>query len=66
MSIKEKMITIKISERNAKWIKKYYPKAKRGVSNLFEYGGIDIQEAHAIADILYHTNEAFNIEGDNE
>ena len=45
------------------WIKKNYFKSKRGATSLFEYGGIDIQEAHAIADLLYHLNEAFEIEG---
>ena len=63
MSIpKEKMITVKIPERNLKRIKKNYDKAKWGVNSLFEYGGIDIMDAHAIADLLMHTNEAFNIE----
>jgi hypothetical protein len=32
------------------------------VSSLFEYGGVDIMDAHAMADLLMHTNEAFNIE----
>ena len=60
----EKKITIKIPARHLEWIKKNYPKAKWGVNSLFEYGGIDIQEVHAIADLLYHLNEAFEIEGD--
>tara|TARA_R100000234_G_C4927132_1_gene146763 strand:+ start:252 stop:443 length:192 start_codon:yes stop_codon:yes gene_type:complete len=60
--MKEKMITVKIPERNLEWIKKNYDKAKWGVSSLFEYGGIDIMDAHAMADLLMHTNEAFNIE----
>ena len=58
----EKKITIKIPARHLEWIKKNYRKSKRGVNSLFEYGGIDIQEVHAIADLLYHLNEAFNIE----
>ena len=58
----EKKITIKIPERNLEWIKKNYRKARQGTNSLFEYGGIDIQEAHAIADLLYHLNEAFEIE----
>jgi len=53
--MKEKMITVKIPERNLEWIKKNYDKAKWGVSSLFEYGGIDIMDAHAMA---------FNIEND--
>lgn len=59
----EKQITIKIPARHLEWIKKNYRKSKRGVNSLFEYGGIDIQEVHAIADLLYHLNEAFEIEG---
>ena len=58
----EKKITIKIPARHLEWIKKNYDKAKWGVSSLFEYGGIDIMDAHAMADLLMHTNEAFNIE----
>ena len=60
----EKKITIKITERHLEWIKKNYRKSKSGVTSLFEYGGIDIQEVHAISDLLYHLNEAFKIEGD--
>ena len=59
----EKIITIKIPARHLEWIKKNYGKSKRGLNSLFEYGGIDIQEVHAIADLLYHLNEAFEIEG---
>ena len=60
----EKKITIKIPARHLEWIKKNYRKARQGTNSLFEYGGIDIQEVHAIADLLYHLNEAFEIEGD--
>ena len=56
------MITIKIPARHLEWIKKNYRKARQGTNSLFEYGGIDIQEVHAIADLLYHLNEAFEIE----
>ena len=59
----EKKITIKISERHLEWIKKNYRKSKSGVTSLFEYGGIDIQDVHAISDLLYHLNEVFKIEG---
>jgi len=62
MSIKEKVITVKVPERNLTWIKNNYRKSKQGVNSLFEYGGIDIREVHAIADLLYHVDEAFNIE----
>lgn len=58
----EKKITIKIPARHLEWIKKNYRKARQGTNSLFEYGGIDIQEVHAIADLLYHLNEAFKIE----
>jgi hypothetical protein len=58
----EKQITIKIPARHLEWIKKNYRKARQGTNSLFEYGGIDIQEVHAIADLLYHLNEAFEIE----
>ena len=61
--MKEKIITVKLQERNLTWIKKNYRKARQGTNSLFEYGGIDIQEVHAIADLLYHLNEAFEIEG---
>lgn len=60
--MKEKKITIKISARHLEWIKNNYRKARQGTNSLFEYGGIDIQEVHAIADLLYHLNEAFKIE----
>jgi len=59
----KKKITIKIPARHLEWIKKNYRKARQGTNSLFEYGGIDIQEVHAIADLLYHLNEAFEIEG---
>ena len=58
----EKQITIKLPARHLEWIKKNYRKARQGTNSLFEYGGIDIQEVHAIADLLYHLNEAFEIE----
>jgi hypothetical protein len=58
----EKQTTIKIPARHLEWIKKNYRKARQGTNSLFEYGGIDIQEVHAIADLLYHLNEAFEIE----
>jgi len=61
--MKEKIITVKLQERNLTWIKNNYRKAKQGTNSLFEYGGIDIQEVHALADLLYHLNEAFEIEG---
>jgi len=59
----EKIITIKIPARHLEWIKKNYAKSKSGMTSLFEYGGIDIQEVHAISDLLYHLNEALKIEG---
>ena len=59
---KEKIITVKIPERHLTWIKKNYRKSKSGVTGLFEYGGVDIQEVHAMADLLYHLNEALKIE----
>ena len=62
--MKEKIITVKIPERHLEWIKKNYRKSKQGTTSLFEYGGIDIMDAHAMADLLMHTNEAFNIEDD--
>ncbi len=55
-------ITIKLPARHLEWIKRNYRKARQGTNSLFEYGGIDIQEVHAIADLLYHLNEAFKIE----
>ena len=60
--MKEKKITIKISARHLEWIKNNYRKSKSGVTSLFEYGGIDIQDVHAMSDLLYHLNEAFQIE----
>ena len=47
----EKKITIKIPARHLEWIKNNYRKSRSGVTSLFEYGGIDIQEVHAIADL---------------
>ena len=63
----EKKITIKIPERHLKWIKNKTSSIRneydrQGTNSLFEYGGIDIQEVHATADLLYHLNEAFKIE----
>ena len=58
----DKKVTVKLQERNLTWIKNNYRKAKQGTNSLFEYGGIDIQEVHALADLLYHLNEAFQIE----
>ena len=60
--MKDKIITVKLPERNLRWMKNNYRKAKQGTNSLFEYGGIDIQEVHALADLLYHLNEAFQIE----
>jgi len=60
------MIKIKVPSRNVEWIKKNYMKSKQGTTSLFEHGGIDITEAHAIADLLYHINEAFKIEDEDE
>ena len=60
--MKEKIITVKIPERHLEWIKKNYRKSKQGTTSLFEYGGMDIKEAHALADILCHVNEVFQIE----
>ncbi len=60
--MKEKIITVKIPERHLEWIKKNYRKSRSGVTGLFEYGGMDIKEAHALADILCHVNEVFQIE----
>ena len=62
--MKEKMITIKVQESRLNWIKDEYKLAKWGVTGLFEYGGMDIKEAHALADILCHVNEVFQIEED--
>ena len=47
----EKKITIKIPARHLEWIKKNYRKARQGTNSLFEYGGMDIKEAHALADL---------------
>tara|TARA_S200002703_G_C3576912_1_gene177180 strand:- start:260 stop:457 length:198 start_codon:yes stop_codon:yes gene_type:complete len=64
MNEEEKTIKIKLKKRHLEWIKKNYGKSKSGVTSLFEYGGIDIQEVHAMADLLYHINAAFEIEDD--
>jgi len=61
---REKTITIKVPESRLEWIKEEYKLAKWGVNSLFEYGGIDIKEAHALADILCHVNEVFQLEED--
>jgi len=60
--MKEKIITIKVPESRLKWIKEEYSKAKWGVNGLFEYGSMDIRDAHALADILRHVSEVFQLE----
>ena len=60
--MKEKMITIKGPESSLKWIKDEIKLAKWGVKGVFQYRGMDIKEAHALADILCHVNEVFQIE----
>ena len=62
MNEEEKTIKIKLKKRHLEWIKKNYRKSKSGVTSLFEYGGIDIMDAHAMADLLMHLNDAFKIE----
>ena len=62
--MKEKMITIKVPDYRVRWIKDDFKNAKQGVQSLFEYGGMDIKEAHALADILCHVSEVFQIEED--
>ena len=62
--MKEKMITIKVPEYRLNWIKDEYKDAKQGVQGLFEYGSIDIKEAHALADILRNVDMIFKIEED--
>jgi hypothetical protein len=47
--MKEKMITIKVPDYRVRWIKDDFKNAKQGVQSLFEYGTIDIKEAHALA-----------------
>jgi hypothetical protein len=63
--MKEKMIAIKVPEYRVDWIKNEYKDAKSGVQALFEYGSIDIKEAHALADILRNVDMIFKIEKDN-
>jgi hypothetical protein len=62
--MKEKMITIKVPDYRVRWIKDDFKKAKQGVQNLFEYGDIDIKEAHALADIVRNVDMIFKIEED--
>ena len=62
--MKEKTITIKVPEYRLNWIKDEYKDAKQGVQSLFEYGSIDIKEAHALADIIRNVDMIFQIEED--
>jgi hypothetical protein len=62
--MKEKMITIKVPDYRVRWIKDDFKKAKQGVQSLFEYGTIDIKEAHALADIVRNVDMIFQIEED--
>ena len=63
--MKEKNITIKVPEYRVRWIKDDFKNAKQGVQSLFEYGSIDIKEAHALADIVHNVDMIFKIEEDN-
>ncbi len=63
--MKEKMITIKVPDYRVRWIKDDYKVAKQGVQSLFEYGTIDIKEAHALADIVRNVDMIFKIEEDS-
>jgi len=63
--MKEKMITIKVPDYMVRWIKDDFKNAKQGVQSLFEYGTIDIKEAHALADIVRNVDMIFKIEEDN-
>ena len=63
--MKEKMITIKVPDYRVRWIKDDFKNAKQGVQSLFEYGTIDIKEAHALADIVRNVDMIFKIEEDN-
>jgi hypothetical protein len=58
--MKEKMITIKVPDYRVRWIKDDFKNAKQGVQNLFEYGTIDIKEAHALADIIRNVRYDFS------
>ena len=62
--MKEKTITIKVPDYRVRWIKNEFKNAKKGVERLFEYGIIDIREAHALADIIRNVNIIFQIEED--
>jgi hypothetical protein len=57
--MKEKTITIKVPDYRLRWIKNDFKNAKQGVQNLFEYGDIDIKEAHALADIIRNVRYDF-------
>jgi hypothetical protein len=62
--MKEKTITIKVPDYRVRWIKDDFKNAKQGVQSLFEYGTIDIKEAHALADIVRNVDMIFQIEED--
>ena len=63
--MKEKMITIKVPDYRVRCIKDDFKNAKQGVQSLFEYGTIDIKEAHALADIVRNVDMIFKIEEDS-
>jgi hypothetical protein len=64
--MKEKMITIKVPDYRVRWIKDDFKNSPSKVFKaLFEYGTIDIKEAHALADIVRNVDMIFKIEEDS-
>jgi len=61
---KEKMITVKVSERNMGLILKHCNNVKWGINSMFEYGGMTVEELHATNDFFEQVKEAFNIQDD--
>ena len=61
---KEKIITVKVSERNMALILKHCNNVHWGLNSMFEYGSMTVEELHAANDFFREVKEAFNIEDD--
>jgi len=61
---KEKIITVKVSERNMALILKHCNNVHWGLNSMFEYGSMTVEELHAISDFFLEVKQAFDIEDD--
>ena len=61
---KEKMITVKVSERTVGLILKHCNNVHWGLNSMFECGSMTVEELHASNDFFREVKEAFNIKDD--